>query len=133
MDGGTVATQVMARADEGLPKMWTIHRALEVRRERPEVFGAEGVYVPLVVEGTKSEHVIAYLRGDKVATVVPRLTMKMAGAWRRTMVVLPEGRWRNRLTNDAVAGGRVAVEELLKRFPVALLVREEIAEGGGYA
>ncbi len=133
MDVGSVAAQVMARAEEGLPKMWTIHRALEVRRERPEVFGAEGTYVPLMVEGTKSEHVIAYLRGDTVATVVPRLTMKMAGAWRRTMVILPEGRWRNRLTNGVVDGGRVAVDELLREFPVALLVREDAAEGGGYA
>jgi (1->4)-alpha-D-glucan 1-alpha-D-glucosylmutase len=133
MHDSNVAMQVMARAEEGLPKMWTIHRALELRRERPEVFGAEGAYVPLVVEGTKSEHVIAYLRGDAVATVVPRLTMKMAGAWRRTMVILPKGRWCNRLTNDAVDGGRVAVEELLKKFPVALLVREDSAEGGGDA
>jgi (1->4)-alpha-D-glucan 1-alpha-D-glucosylmutase len=133
MDGGSVAAQVMARAEEGLPKMWTIHRALEVRRERPEVFGAEGTYVPLTVEGTKSEHVIAYLRSDTVATVVPRLTMKMAGAWRRTMVILPEGRWRNRLTNGVVDGGRVAVEDLLREFPVALLVREDVAEGGDYA
>src|SRR6202035_3809073 len=108
-------------------------RALEVRRERPEVFGPEGAYVSLVVEGTKSEYVIAYLRGDAVATVVPRLTMKMAGAWRRTTVTLPERRWRNRLTNGVVDGGRVAVEDLLREFPVALLVREDAAEGGGHA
>ncbi|HMH16121.1 MAG TPA: malto-oligosyltrehalose synthase [Edaphobacter sp.] len=133
MDDGSVAAQAMARAEEGLPKMWTIHRALEVRRERPEVFGAEGAYIPLVVEGTKSEYVIAYLRGDSVATVVPRLTMKMAGAWRRTIVTLPEGRWRNRLTNGMVNGGKVAVEDLLREFPVALLVREDAAEGGGHA
>jgi len=133
MDDGSVAAQAMARAEEGLPKMWTIHRALEVRRERPEVFGAEGAYIPLVVEGTKSEYVIAYLRGDSVATVVPRLTMKMAGAWRRTIVTLPEGRWRNRLTNGMVNGGKVAVEDLLREFPVALLVREDAAGGGGHA
>jgi (1->4)-alpha-D-glucan 1-alpha-D-glucosylmutase len=129
----TVAAQVMARAEEGLPKMWTIHRALELRQERPHVFGPEGSYVPLPVDGTKSEYVIAYLRGEAVATVVPRWTMKMAGAWRRTTVIVPEGRWRNRLTNDLVHGGRVAVEQLLRMFPVALLVKEEAALGGGHA
>ena len=100
-----------------------------MRRERPEWFGAEAAYAPLDVAGAKSEYVIAYLRGDSVATVVPRLTMKMAGAWRRTTVSLPEGRWRNRLTDETVDGGRVAVETLWKEFPVALLVSEEVGEG----
>jgi (1->4)-alpha-D-glucan 1-alpha-D-glucosylmutase len=60
-----------------------------------------------------------------VATVVPRLTMKLGGAWRRTMVTLPDGRWRDRLTNRTFDGGKVAVDELLKDFPVALLVRDD--------
>jgi (1->4)-alpha-D-glucan 1-alpha-D-glucosylmutase len=125
MEGDNTATKVMERAEEGLPKMWTIHQALQLRRERPEWFGAEASYRPLPVEGAKSDHVIGYLRGDAVATVVPRLTMKLGGAWRRTMVTLPDGRWRDRLTNRAFDGGKVAVDELLKDFPVALLVRDD--------
>ncbi len=124
MTGGDVAAQVMARADEGLPKMWTILQALQLRRERKDWFGAEAAYTPLTAEGAKHDHVIAYLRGDTVATVVPRMTMKMLGIWRDTAVLLPEGRWRNRLTGLAVAGGRAAMKDLLKDFPVALLVRE---------
>ncbi len=81
----------MARADEGLPKMWLVHQALQLRRERPEWFGAEAAYTPLAVEGSKSEHAIAYLRGDSLAVVVPRLTVKLGGAWRETTVMLPEG------------------------------------------
>ena len=64
MRGDDVAAQVMARAEEGLPKMWTIHQALRLRRERPEWFGAEAGYTPLAVDGAKRDHVIAYLRGD---------------------------------------------------------------------
>ena len=79
MTGHDVAAQVMARADEGLPKMWTIHQALELRRERPEWFGAEADYTPLEVDGAKHDHVIAYLRGEDVVTVVPRLTLKLDG------------------------------------------------------
>jgi len=124
-----VAARVMERMEEGLPKMWVIHQALHLRRERPEWFDAESAYTPLDVAGVKHEYVIAYLRGDSVATVVPRLTMKMEGAWRRTTVSLPEGQWRNRLTGDTVDGGRVAVETLWKDFPVALLVREDVSEG----
>ncbi len=49
-----VAAQVMMRADEGLPKMWTIHKALELRRERPDCFGAEADYTPLEVDGDEA-------------------------------------------------------------------------------
>jgi len=119
-----VAAQVMLRADEGLPKMWTIHKALELRRERPDCFGAEAEYTPLEVDGDRHDHVIAYLRRDDVVTVVPRLTLKLGGAWKDTIVVLPKGRWRNRLTGGSVAGGVITMRLLLKDFPVALLVRE---------
>jgi len=123
-----VAAQVMLRADEGLPKMWTIHKALELRRERPDCFCAEAEYTPLDVDGAKHDHVIAYLRGEDVVTVVPRLTVMLDGAWKDTIVVLPRGRWRNRLTGGVVAGGVITMKLLLKDFPVALLVREGSGE-----
>jgi (1->4)-alpha-D-glucan 1-alpha-D-glucosylmutase len=125
---GDVAAQVMNRADEGLPKMWTIHQALHLRRERPASFGADADYVPLMVDGAKHDHVIAYLRGEDVVTVVPRLTVKLAGVWKDTTVTLSEGRWKNRLTGVSVDGGDVAIKGLLKDFPVALLAREEVGE-----
>jgi (1->4)-alpha-D-glucan 1-alpha-D-glucosylmutase len=128
MNGENPAVKVMMGAEEGLPKLWTIYQALQLRGERPGWFGAESGYTSLPVEGAKSDHVIAYLRGDTVATVVPRLTMKLGGAWRRTTVTLPDGRWMNRMTNETVEGGKVAVEMLLKDFPVALLVRDEAEE-----
>jgi (1->4)-alpha-D-glucan 1-alpha-D-glucosylmutase len=129
MSGHDVAAQVMLRADEGLPKMWTIHKALELRRERPDCFGAEAEYTPLEVDGDKHDHVIAYLRGEDVVTVVPRLTLKLGGAWKDTIVVLPKGRWRNRLTGGSVEGGVITMKLLLKDFPVALLVREGVGAG----
>ena len=129
MQGEDVAAQVMIGADEGLPKMWTIHKALELRRERPECFGAEAEYTPLEVDGDKHDHVIAYLRGDDVVTVVPRLTLKLGGAWKDTIVVLPKGEWRNRLTGGSFEGGVNSMKLLLKDFPVALLVREGAGAG----
>jgi (1->4)-alpha-D-glucan 1-alpha-D-glucosylmutase len=68
--------------------------------------------------------VIAYLRGDDVVTVVPRLVSLLAAEWEQTAVKLPEGRWTNRLTGASVEGGKVAVGDLLRDFPVALLVKE---------
>ncbi len=119
-----LAAEVMRRADEGLPKLWTIHQALCLRRERPESFGAQADYSPLTAEGTKARHVIAYLRGDSVATIVPRLVATLGGAWGETSVELPPGRWTNRLTGGAMAGGKVALREAVRDFPVALLVRD---------
>ncbi len=118
------AAEAMRRADEGLPKLWTIHQALCLRRERPESFGAQAAYTPLKVEGANAGHVIAYLRGESVATIVPRLVTVLGGEWGETAVELPLGRWTNRLTGAAVAGGKVGMKEALRDFPVALLVRD---------
>jgi len=77
----------------------------------------------LPVDGTERERVIAYRRGERVLTVVPRWS-QAAEAWGETAVEVPEGRWRNRLTGAEYGAGRVLVGELLKEFPVALLTRE---------
>ena len=124
MSPDAAAAQVMQRSDEGLPKMWTVHRSLKLRRERPECFGADAMYTPLEVDGAKHDHVIAYQRGECIATVVPRLVVKLAGVWKDTSVRLPEGRWKNHITNAMVEGGSVPIRSLLKDFPVALLERE---------
>jgi (1->4)-alpha-D-glucan 1-alpha-D-glucosylmutase len=52
--------------------------------------------------------------------------VKLDDSWKDTIVVLPKGRWRNRLTGGVVAGGVIAMKMLLKDFPVALLVREGV-------
>jgi len=121
---GMDVKQVMGRVEEGLPKLWVVQRALQLRRERPEWFGAEAAYAPVAVEGTQSERVIAYRRGERVVTVVPRWS-HAAEAWGETVVAVPAGRWRNRLTGAEVVGGRMQMSALLVEFPVALLVRED--------
>jgi (1->4)-alpha-D-glucan 1-alpha-D-glucosylmutase len=114
---------VMARADEGLPKLWLITRALAVRRARPVPFGPDGAYTPLAAEGPAADHVVAFVRGGEVVTVVPRFVLKRRGEWGDTRLVLPEGAWRNELTGEEVTGGPAQVGRLLASFPVALLVR----------
>lgn len=124
MQGEDIASRIMERADEGMPKMWVIHQALRLRCEHPDWFGIDSVYRPLIVEGSRTDHIVAYLRGENVATVVPRWTTKVSGAWRDTAVLLPQGTWRNRLTEEVIEGGRIAIRNLLRDFPVALLVGE---------
>ena len=118
------AAEAMRRAEEGMPKLWTIYRALTLRRERPASFREGATYVPLFADGPKAEHVIAYMRGERVATIVPRWSVLLGGDWQDTSIELPGTRWTNRLTGALVKGGRLGMDEALREFPVALLVRE---------
>lgn len=124
LKAGVKPEEIMQRVESGLPKLWVTYSALALRNRHPEWFGAEGEYTPLRGTGTKSEQVTAFLRGKNVATVVPRWTIKLGDTWAGTTLDLPQGNWRNVLTGDTVRGGRVEVQALLTRFPVALLEKE---------
>jgi (1->4)-alpha-D-glucan 1-alpha-D-glucosylmutase len=121
---GVEVEEIVGRMDEGLPKLWIAHNALCLRKERPEWFGAASEYAPMIAEGPKSEHLIAFLRADRVATVVPRWPLKLNSNWAETTLQLPPGSWTNQLTGDHVQGGRLQAQKLLARFPVALLTKE---------
>jgi (1->4)-alpha-D-glucan 1-alpha-D-glucosylmutase len=117
------AEQVLAMADEGAPKLWLTQRALAVRRAHPEAFGPDGGYHPLTAAGEQADHVVAFVRGDRVAVIVPRLVVGLAaaGGWGDTTVELPAGEWDDALAGTDASTTRVA--DVLGRFPVALLVR----------
>jgi (1->4)-alpha-D-glucan 1-alpha-D-glucosylmutase len=116
---------VMARLDEGLPKLWLLRQALDVRARRPQAFGSEATYEPLWADGDLAEHVLAFGRTDEVVAVAP-LRVRRLGArfadwdWGDTRLRLPEGRWHDVL-GAATFEGEVALGELLRSFPVALL------------
>jgi (1->4)-alpha-D-glucan 1-alpha-D-glucosylmutase len=121
--------QIVARMDDGLPKLHVIHTCLCVRREHPEWFGAEAGYTAIKARGAKASHAVAYLRGEHVFTLAPRHLMTLNGSsWGETTVRVPPGTWQNRLTGERIEiAGRdktTLVAELLKEFPVALLTRE---------
>ena len=116
--------EIVRGMDSGLPKLWVIHKALCLRRGHPEWFGAKAAYKPIVAEGSKSDHLVGFLRGDSVAVLAPRWPLKLAGYWAGATVTLPPGQWRNLFTRDLTMGGQVRVQTLLKRFPVALFTRE---------
>src|SRR5579884_1503927 len=117
------ADEVMKRADEGVPKMWTIYQAFQVRREHPAAFGEKGEYRPMAAKGARANHVVAFSRGSDIVVAVPRLPLKLGGKWGDTSLELPEGNWVNKLSGASVRGGRVRLADLLGAFPVALLVK----------
>jgi (1->4)-alpha-D-glucan 1-alpha-D-glucosylmutase len=131
---GATPETVLDEMDEGWPKVWTIARTLDLRRQHPERFGADAAYRALKALGTRAQRIVGYTRGGSIAVVVPRLVHGLGApawgdpkAWGRTSVALPAGSWTSVLGGDEpIEGGRnVPIAQILARFPVALLVRDE--------
>jgi (1->4)-alpha-D-glucan 1-alpha-D-glucosylmutase len=113
----------LARAGEGVAKLWLVAKVLRLRAADPALF--EGAYVPLAASGARAQNLVAFARGDGLVTIVPRLVAKLDGgsspaSWGDTHVPLPPGRWRDHLTGVPVDG---AASAAFARFPVALLTR----------
>lgn len=121
--------EILRRAPEGLPKLWTVRQALRARRAFPAAFSAGAAYRELRVGGTKRDCVVAFLRGAEAATVAARFPLRVQEDWQDTAVLLPFGRWRNELTGAELRGGEIPLEELLGGFPAALVVRMANGEG----
>jgi (1->4)-alpha-D-glucan 1-alpha-D-glucosylmutase len=121
---GKCAKQVMERIDEGLPKLFVVHECLKLRREHPDWFGPDAGYTAEHAKGFKAENAVAFLRGDSVMTVAPRLPLSLNGQWDGTTVEVPAGTWRNVFTGERIVKGAADLGKLLQEFPVALLVRE---------
>jgi (1->4)-alpha-D-glucan 1-alpha-D-glucosylmutase len=118
---GLSATATLQRSDEGLPKLFLLHRTLRLRHQRHDCFGRESSYRALTVSGKRRTHVVAFARADRIVTVVPRLVLGIDGKWADTSVTLPSGRFSNVLTSGELWQGEVPVAKLFADFPVALL------------
>ncbi|HZP04993.1 MAG TPA: malto-oligosyltrehalose synthase [Terracidiphilus sp.] len=124
LEQGLTTDEIMKRSESGMPKLWVTYQALHLRNDKPEWFGSDAAYTPLIAEGPKQQHLVSFLRGENIATLVPRWNVRLGGSWGGTVVVLPQGLWKNTLTGDTMRGGRVRVQSLFQRFPVALLTRQ---------
>jgi (1->4)-alpha-D-glucan 1-alpha-D-glucosylmutase len=108
--------------DAAEPKLQVTTAALHLRRARPAAF--TGGYSPVAATGPAADNVLAFRRGDDVITLATRLPVSLtrSGGWRDTSIDLPAGNWRDVLTDEAVTSPRV--DDILRRLPVALLVRD---------
>ena len=151
-----LAAELAGRLADPRAKLFVVHRALEMRREAPELFWA-GAYLPLVAEGAKAQHVVAFARHrpgggepfDTALAVVPRLTTRLVRSadglpvgpdvWGDTFLPLP-AEVEARVFVDRFTGERLEAEQrngragfpmarLLSRFPVAALVAAGGASG----
>ncbi|MBB4683078.1 malto-oligosyltrehalose synthase [Amycolatopsis jiangsuensis] len=109
--------------ESGAAKLLVVHRALTLRRDRPELFTG---YRPLHAEGAAADHLLAFERGERLTVAVTRLPLGLerSGGWRDTVLPLRDGGWTDVLTGRAV-GDAPRAAALFDRYPVALLVRED--------
>ncbi|MGH2749263.1 MAG: malto-oligosyltrehalose synthase [Actinomycetota bacterium] len=110
-------------SDDGAAKLFLLQRALAVRAELPQAFGESSTYEPLHATGDAAERVVAFLRGNRVVTVVPRLTLGLPDM-KSTTLELPAGAWSDRLSGRSHRGA-VALDDLWSDFPVSLLTRDD--------
>jgi (1->4)-alpha-D-glucan 1-alpha-D-glucosylmutase len=127
-DGGRAGTEDSGRAgteDGGGDRLRLTRAALRLRRDHPDWFGTGASYEPLHASGPAAGHCLAFARSGAVATVVTRLSLRLAeaGGWRDTELRLPDGRWQDLLSGRTVEGA-CPLSTLLADEPVALLVRQ---------
>ncbi|MBD8610691.1 malto-oligosyltrehalose synthase [Frigoribacterium sp. CFBP 13729] len=109
--------------ETGAAKLLVTHRALTLRRDRPELFTRYGA---LPVFGDQADSAVAADRGGAltIATRLP-VALEQAGGWGDTVVLVQGRRWRDVLTGREHEGGRLRLADVLDTYPVALLVPAE--------
>jgi (1->4)-alpha-D-glucan 1-alpha-D-glucosylmutase len=115
---------VLDHPERGAMKMWVIYRVLNFRRAQPELFGNNGAYIPLTVEGP----MLAYARSNAgvwALVLVPLISSEEVPA-AGFRIMLPDGApstWLDRFTGDAHAlSGGMLEWRGWDRFPVAMLI-----------
>jgi (1->4)-alpha-D-glucan 1-alpha-D-glucosylmutase len=101
-------------------KLLVTRKALSVRKELREAY--LGDYQPLL---GSSRHLLGFVRGGEVATLVTRAPrrLEVAGGWQDATLTLPEGLWRDELTGFLYGGDENLCADVFSRYPVALLRR----------
>ncbi|MBV8053674.1 MAG: malto-oligosyltrehalose synthase, partial [Deltaproteobacteria bacterium] len=121
----TKLDEVLRRPEQASTKLWLIQRTLALRKAQPALFGPDAPYEPLTAMGRRAHHVVAFMRGRALITIVPRLVVALGSRWEDTTVAIPPGQWSNAFCEEAYEGGSLTLTELMARFPVCLLVRKE--------
>jgi (1->4)-alpha-D-glucan 1-alpha-D-glucosylmutase len=140
---GPLISELLSAKEDGRIKLFLIYRGLKARRENVRLF-QEGDYLPLEGEGPFRDCIIAFARkhGDGWAVVVvPRFLTAVAAEgeyplgkekWKDTRILLPvdaRQAWINTLTGEEMEGhGSLPVGDLLRTFPVSLLIRKNRQE-----
>jgi (1->4)-alpha-D-glucan 1-alpha-D-glucosylmutase len=136
------AKSLLKTPEDGRIKVYLMWKTLCFRQEHPGLF-QKGEYVPLVAEGAKANHLVAFARKSaesNVLVVVPRMTSGLLNnmdippigprIWEDTQILLPfctcSEKYRNVFTGEVLESHKsdgcekIAVSEILADFPVAV-------------
>jgi (1->4)-alpha-D-glucan 1-alpha-D-glucosylmutase len=146
-DGQQTLRELLAAPTDGRAKLWTIARALRLRRADPDLF-ADGEYLPLAAEGERAQHLLAFARRHRNRLAVAIAGRLYAGLglpagkppvgalWRGTRIDLPPAAGWCDVLSGARFAGAAELEAVLAAAPLALLYSEaadspspEIPEG----
>jgi (1->4)-alpha-D-glucan 1-alpha-D-glucosylmutase len=137
----SVPEELTEHWQDGQIKLYLIWKALNFRRQHHQLF-SNGNFLPMEAHGRRQNNVAAFLRRYKkewLLVVVPRWLAREDyplsaagenGFWRKTDIHLQSSApqiWTNQITGEelpsrSARGARsLAVGELLRKFPVALL------------
>ena len=139
------ARELVEHLEDGKAKLYVTWQALCLRQAYPAIF-LQGGYKALAAVGDRADHVCAFARhageDNIVIAVVPRLCATLLAerkevpigreVWGDTQIDLASevrtGNYRNVLTGQSITlesgGASVPMAEILKFFPVGLLVSE---------
>jgi (1->4)-alpha-D-glucan 1-alpha-D-glucosylmutase len=144
--GRALARELLEKKEDGRIKLFLTWKALEFRKEHAALF-TRGDYIPLPVEGTAAEHVVAFARrheDEEVIVAVPRLVAGLSrgelvdpvgkDVWGETRLVLPDAepgtRYRDVFTEQIVEsvwrenGVVLPLAEAFVDLPFVLLERK---------
>lgn len=128
--------ELLAHREDGRIKLFLTHQVLKARTQYLQTF-QQGKYLPLTVSGKFQDHIVAFARQDGQRTIVtatPRFLtgviqpdeLPLGEVWADTRVSLPDGSpasWQSAITGEKVeAQGTIGIAEVLRHFPVGLLV-----------
>ncbi|EKD83061.1 MAG: hypothetical protein ACD_39C00909G0002 [uncultured bacterium] len=120
--------EIMHELPRGLPKLFIIKTLLSLRSKVP-AFNEPDSYKAIDVLGPHNDDLLAYMRGNSVIVLVPRLLLSRKDRWDGTRIIFPEGQWQNVFTGQQISAGSNKIKDLLRDFPVAVIADQQRTKG----
>jgi len=137
LDVVSLVEELLSTREDGRIKLFTIYRALNVRKQHKKLFDS-GDYIPLRVAGKRSKHIVAFARRKETVwaiAVAPRFLASLTepdelplgkGVWQDTSIEMPSASpqvWRQVFTDQVIdSKNRLSVAEVFRLFPIGFLI-----------
>jgi len=136
----SLIVELLSTKEDGRIKLFLIYKALNTLKENQDVF-QKGSYAPISTGGKFRGNVVSFVRSNgrkRAIIVVPRFLTALVEngqfplgqrVWDNTYIAVPRGfpsLWKNVITAQVIKADKIIpVGEILRHFPVALLMGDE--------